>query len=363
MKLRSWNPRLLEHFAQLPKKSHFYNFKAICDPYACQQVIDRMDLKKKYPNSKGNLDIVDVFSGSGLFSSMLNYELKPRNHVILEKEKNHVKAWQSRMEFLLGHGNNEENFRFFNLDGYNWDSYKKLIEDHKAIIPLKQDRSKIHDQLLIVANLTSASNGESLLAQWIQCCAHRNWLQKYGRVRMLFFIRNATSQKFLSSATFLKRNRAALKRDIYTESHLLAVSDSSDPKELSPGEGFDPQLLFDDQPLLLHKAAVAPTSGDLSVVEIVPRTDLQNLDVHEVDFLCQVLMYKSHLTTLETLSIVAPGAAEDLGGKIREEILQKKPRNLTREEFLEIYHVYHSWAFKPSYEDTIDIFMEDQRSF
>lgn len=354
---------MLEHFTQLPKKAHFYNFKALCDPHACQQVIDRMDLKTKYPNAKGNLDIVDVFSGSGLFSTMLNYELKPRNHIILEKEKNNVKTWQSRMEYLLEHGNNEENFRFFDLDGYDWGSYRRLIEDRKVINPQKQDRSKVHDQLLIVANLTSASNGEPLLAQWIQCCAHQNWLQKYGRVRMFLFIRNASSQKFFSSSTFLKRNRAALKRDIYTESRLLAVSDSSDPKELSPGEGFDPQLLFDDQPLLLHRAAVAPTSGDLTMVEIVPRPALQDLDVHEVDFLCQVLMYKSHLTTLETLSIVAPGAAEDLGGKIRKEVLQKKPRNLTREEFLEIYKAYNTWAFKPSYEDTFDIFMEDQRSF
>lgn len=363
MKLRSLNPRLVEHFANLPKKTHFYNFKALCDPQACQEVIDRMDLKTKYPNSKGNLDIIDVFSGTGLFSTMLNYELKPRNHVVLEKENKHVKAWQSRIKYLLEHGDNEENFRFFDLDGYDWDSYKKLIEEHQVISPQKQDRSKIHDQLLIVANLTSASYGESLLAQWIQCCAHQNWLQKYGRVRMFFFVRNASSQKFLSGATFLKRNRAALKRDIYTESHLLAVSDSSDPKELSPGEGFDPQLLFEDQPLLLHKAAVAPTTGDLTMIEIVPRTGLQNLDVHEVDYLCQVLMYKSHLTTLETLSIVAPGAAEDLGSKIRKEILLKKPRNLTRDEFLEIYQAYNTWAFKPTYEDTIDIFMDDQRSW
>lgn len=321
-----------------------------------------MDLKQKYPNSEGNLDIVDVFSGSGLFSTMLNYELKPRNHIILEKEKNNVNVWNSRMEYLKTHGNNKENFRFFELDGYDWKTYKKLIDKYHVLSPEKQDRSKIHDQLLIVGNLSSSTNGESLLAQWIQCCAHQNWIQKYGRVRMFLFVRNASSLKFLSSSTFSKRNRAALKRDIYTESRLIAVSDSTDPNELSPGEAYDPQVLFQDQPLVLHKASVAPTSGDLSVIEIVPRADLQNLDVHDVDYLCQVLMYKSHLATIDSLSIVAPGAAEDLSGKISKEILQKKPRNLTREEFLEIYDAYSTWAFKPPFHDTIDIFMEDHRS-
>lgn len=362
MKLRSWNPRLLQHFNSLPKFKSVYNYKYLSDAETVQKLIDRMDLRSKYPHSEGNLDIVDIFPGTGLFSSMVNYELKPKNHVVLEKERDNVSIWKSRLKLLEENGN-KENFRFCNMDGYDWETYTSIIKDQKIISPVVQDRSKVHDELLILANLTAPSSGEPVLAQWIQCCAYQNWLQKYGRVRMFIFVRHASSLKFLASSTFLKRNRAALKRDIYTESSLLALSDIVEENQASPGEGFDPSLLFEQQPLVFHNGAVAPTPGDLSMIEIVPRKELDDLNIFDVDYLCQSLMYKSHMTIKECLSMVAPGASEALSDKIPPEILRKKPRQLSREEFLQIYKVYTVWPFRATFEDTVDILMEDTRSF
>ncbi|RKP30192.1 S-adenosyl-L-methionine-dependent methyltransferase [Metschnikowia bicuspidata] len=362
MKLRSWNPRLLQHFASLPKFKSVYNYKYISDAESAQRLIDCMDFRAKYPNSAGNLDIVDIFPGSGLFSTMVNCELQPRNHVVLEKERDNVAVWTSRLKALQASGN-RENFRFYPLDGYEWDTYTKLIDEYGAIRPVVQARDRVHDQLLVLANLTAPATGESVLAQWIQCCANQNWLQKYGRVRMFIFVRHASSLKFLAGPTFLKRNRAALKRDIYTDSTLVALLDIVNETHATPGDGFDPAMLFAHQPLVLHNGAVAPTPGDFSMMEIVPRAGLEDLDVFDVDHLCQSLMYKSHLSIRECLAMVGPGAPDDLAPKIREEILEKKPRQLTRKEFLEIYRVYTLWPFKATFVDTVDILMDDYRSF
>ncbi|WPK26995.1 hypothetical protein PUMCH_004366 [Australozyma saopauloensis] len=363
MNLRSWNPKLLHHFQSITKFKNVYNFKYLSDPETCQKLIDRMDLRRKYPKSKGNLDIVDVFPGPGILSSMINQELQPRNHVILEKEKDHVSIWDNLMKTLKDNGGNQENFRFVKEDGYEWETYNRLIEEKKIITPKVENRSRIHDELLIVANLTSSSSGEPVLAQWIQCCAHQNWLQKYGRVRMLLLVRHDSSLKFLSTSAFPKRNRAALKRDVYTESHLLAVSDIVSDTALTPGEGFDPHLLFEEQPIVISNGAVAPSPGDLSVIEIIPRGDLEGLNIFDIDHLCQSLMYKSQLPVAEALSMVGLGASEALCSKIRPEILAKIPRHLTRDEFLEIYNAYTVWPFKATFEDTIDILMEDSRSY
>ena len=37
---------------------------------------------------------------------------------------------------------------------------------------------------------------ESVLAQWIKCCGHRNWLMKYGKVRMVIFAPSVSAMKF-----------------------------------------------------------------------------------------------------------------------------------------------------------------------
>lgn len=334
--------------------------KSVQDIAECQRLIDRMDLRSKYPNSKGNLDIIDVFSGIGIFSTMLNYELKPRNHVVIEKEKANVAVWESRMKFLEQNVGNKENFRFFNLNGYEWSTFRKIIDEKKGITPVYKDRAEIHDELLIVANLTSPSNGEHLLAQWIQCTANRNWLQKYGRVRMYFFVRNVSSLKFLSSPGFRKRNRAALKRDIYTETHLHALADSFDVSELTPAMGYDPKVVFDEQPIILSKSAVFPTGGDISMIEVIPRNDLDGVDIAEIDFLCQSIMYKSQSALKVALLLAAPGIA-DIFANMRPELLNKDVRLLTREDFFEFYRVYQKWPFKPPFEDTLDILMEEPR--
>lgn len=362
MSLRSLNPRLIPHFEALPRSAHQYGFKNIIAPKACQSIIDRLQLKKKYPHSEGKLDIIDIFSGYGLFSTMINYELKPRNHLIIDGTKDNEKIWSSRISFLEKNTGNVENLRYFNNDGHSWETYDHIFKEVKAIEPTFQPRTQIHDELLIVANISSNKFGESLFAQWIMCCAYQNWLQKYGRVRMILLVREVTALKFLSGPNFSKRNRASLKRDMFTDMNLIAVSDIQLDSKGTAGDSYDPNLLVKDQPILLPSSSVVPSGGDLAVVEVIPK-ELPNIDVNAVEYLTQVFMYKSSNTVKDSLNILAPGAETDLGAKLPKEILEKTAKQLSKEDMDRIYDVYNNWAFKPSYEETLNFFSEETRNF
>ena len=63
------------------------------------KILDKLDLKSKYDGSK--LDIVDVNPGYGLFSTMLNYELKPRNHILIENKERCVTSLSSIINKLV----------------------------------------------------------------------------------------------------------------------------------------------------------------------------------------------------------------------------------------------------------------------
>lgn len=363
MKLRSFNPVLSANFKSIPRSSHQYGFKNIIKEQACQLVLDHLKLPQKYPSSKGNLDIIDVFSGYGMLSTMINYELQPRNHIIIDDTKDNKQVWEKRISFLEKNTGNKEKFQYFHMDGHAWETYDTLINKSKVLTPSIQPKTQIHDELLIVANLTSNKMGESLFAQWIQCCACGNWLQKYGRVRMLLLLREATTMKFLAGPGFSKRNRTALKRDVYTDSKLIAISDAQLESGGVPGDVFDPNLLVKDQPIILPTTSVSPHGGDLSIVEVLPRGDLAGLDINAMDYLAQILMYRSLNAVEEGLAAIAPGAAEDLGPKLPKEILLKLSRQLTREDAIKIHDAYNNWAFKPSYEETMNFFADETRLF
>lgn len=359
---RSLNPRLIPHMEAHPRSSHQYGFKNIVNASVCQQIIDSLDLKKKYPNSAGRLTIVDAFSGYGLLSSMINYELKPKNHIIIDGTKENKTIWDSRINFLQNTTGNAENFKYFNMDGHAWETYDTIFKKEKVVELEAKPRDEVHDELLIVANISSVKFGESLFAQWIMCCAYQNWLQRYGRVRMVLLVRESTTVKFLAGPNYNKRNRAALKRDVFTDAKLIAISDTQIDSAGTAGDGYDPNLLIKDQPLILPSTSVLPAGGDLSVVEIVPKY-LPSLDVNAIEYLTQVLMYKANNTVMESFNILAPGAEDDLGSQISPEVLSKTARQLSKEDLHAIYDVYNNWAFKPSYEDTLNFFTEETRSF
>lgn len=355
------NPALVDYFKKIGFPKYQYGYRHIARPLVCQDILKKLDLKPEYPDLK-KLDIIDIFSGFGLFSTMINYQLKPRNHIIVEEGKENVKIWKERIKYLEEKTGNSENFKLYPKNGYNWGTYESMINDDKLISPNHLLRDKPSDELLIIGNLTPLKFGESLLAQWIMCSAYRNWLQKYGRVRMVCFVPDVTAQKFLSGIHFHKRNKSAIKRELFTDSRLIAIVESLNSQFEPDGYEYDPNLLVKDQPVVIPSRAILPPNTLLAVIEIIPK-DIPLLDFDLFEYILQILMYRSTGKLSEALLQFSPGALTDLGPKIPSALLNKSPRNISKEEFLFLFDVIDKWAFKPSLVDTLGIIQEETKNF
>lgn len=346
--LRSFNP-LFKNLRFYPDKRS--SLKSLVNAEACQSIIDKLDLRLKYPNSS-NLDIIDIFPGFGLFSTMLNHELRPRNHVFIEEHPICLDHY-TKVRKLLKDTNNSENIRFYARNGYKWETFNDLIHKDKIIEVKDQPRDKIHSELLVVANVLSYHLSEPLFAQWLMCCAHRNWLQRYGRVRMICVIPEVTAQKFLSGPGFPKRNRTAVKRDIFTETKLVAINEIDGDNYMPDGYNYDPNLLVKDQPVVLPLNTVHPAPTRLAVVEVEPR-NTGHIDVESLDYVTQILMYRSTHPLEEALRYIGPGGKEDLSPKLTH-LLKTCPRDMRAEDFIDIVEAFDFWAFKPTLEERLSL--------
>lgn len=350
MSLRSFNPNLISIGFKQRSKSSLRNF---VDKYACQDIIDKLDLKQKYQDPS-KLNIVDIYSGFGLLSTMINYELTPKKHILIENHYSTIPHYEKILPLINQNPNSE--IIHYVKSGYDWDTYKHLTDTDKLLDVSKQSRDKIHDELLIIANVLSHSFAESLFAQWLLCIAHENWLQRFGRVRMICIIPEATAQKFLAGPGFFRRNKGSVKRDIYSDCKLIAINESGGDNHQPDGWGYDPNVLINDQPIIIPITAVQPATLRYAVVEVVPKA-LPNVNVESLEFVSQILMYKRSHPIFEGLKFVSPGALEDLGPKLQH-LAHKTPRDLTADEFKYIVDVFEKWPFKPNFEDILGLSSE-----
>lgn len=343
--LRSFNPGFKDLRFFPTKRS---GLKSFINPEACQTIIDKLDLKSKYPNATNKLEIVDIFSGFGLLSTMINHELKPKTHVLIEETPACISHYET-----LASLSPKSNFISYPHSGYSWDTFDKMTVDDKLIKPSFQPEDKIHNELLIVANLLSSNYGESLFAQWILCVAHKNWLQKYGRVRMICAIPEQTAQKFLAGPCFNKRNRSAIKRDIFTLTKLIAINEIEGDNYMPDGHNYDPNILIRDQPVVLPLTTIVPMPTRMAIVELEPKPTV-NIDLESLDFVSQILMYRATNPLSVSLKYISPGAQEDLSPALAH-LLHKAPRELTSDEFCQVVAAFDSWPFKPNLEERLSL--------
>lgn len=345
--LRSVNPAL----GISSKLSKYGGRRFIVDPEACQSIINKLNLREKYPNNK-NLTILDVFTGEGSLSSMINYELKPKKHYIIEKFAASIKYWKERIELLENKTNNVENFELIERDGHNWQLYDDLITQGKISNEIKS-RDSIHSEILLLANLTIDRSGESLCAQWIMCCGHRNWLQRFGRVRMILLVQQDTAAKFLSGPKFFRRNKSAVKFDLLTDSKFVAISPSD-----STIDRYDPNVIFKDQPVLVDPSSTRPVKSELCLIEVEPNNETAKM-IDECEPLLRALFIGKSKPLRATIHYVAFGANEYFLKVLPDYILDKAPTAMLNEDWHIVFEAWDNWAFKPEYADKFDMVEEN----
>ncbi|KAG7665533.1 MTF1 [[Candida] subhashii] len=335
-KLRSLNPAL-----GAVKSSLAYGFSSITNPELGQAIIDKLDLKSKYPDGS-KLEIVDCESGTGFLSTMINYELKPRKHVIIDNRRYTAQSWRNTIKHLKETTGNVENFHFLNANMAVWSIFTEMIRD-KTIQPRKIPLARENDELLIIGNCTNGS-GELHLANWINCCGNGNWLMRYGKVRMIVYSRTNTIDKFFNEPGFHLRNRSALKRELFTDYKLIAI-----PEGKPHGSQFDPRVLYRDQPLLMHKK---DTSGpEFGIVELV-QNGRRFSQIESIEPYLSMMFQRKFYYIKDFLHILAPGA-EALAEYLPKEILEKRPLDLVPEDILKFEECYQKWPFKPPISDII----------
>lgn len=338
-KLRSLNPALLEPGKFLSRYAPGFDVTAA----DAQAIIDKLDLKRHYPDGS-RLDIIETNPGRGFLTSMLNYELKPRNHILLTSNMRLNEAWKKTIEELNSKTKNVENFRLFFKTPYQWSSYRFLVDEdviHPKTIPMYKD----HDELLIVGNWTDA-RGESMIAQWIHCVGNGNWLMRYGKVRMILAMPLATAQKFFCDPGFVKRARSAFKRDFVTESKVIAIGNDTNIL----GKGYDPRVLYRDQPLIIDKR-LNKKPANFAVVEMIPNGRKWEELGDMIYLLLPIFMYRKQ-PLKECLFTMGPGA-EYMMDSIPQEVLEKRPRDFTPDDMLHLLQAYQDWPFKPPISDIV----------
>lgn len=185
---------------ELAKIQHYYGFRYLLNKAVHEKIFSKLKLKDTY-SDVNKLKVLDLYPGPAQHSVVLNNYLKPSQHVLMDARPDFVK--HIRALSLESNGN----LQLYNRDPYDWQSYTNMIEKEKLFVPTKQPQDAIHKEFLVMANLTGMI-GEGLFMQWLACIGNKNWLQRFGRVKMLVWVQESTALKLAFGKT---RGTSAIK--------------------------------------------------------------------------------------------------------------------------------------------------------
>lgn len=297
-------------------------------------------LGQKIVNTLGYADfytpkttILDAYSGAAVFSAALHNEIKPFSHILMEPYPSYAP--------LLTHLSDPPRIIPETADPFRWSTFQNLVDQNK-FSPVKHDRTKIHNELLFTANLLHAQ-GEQLVTQYINCISNQSWLLKYGRVRLLLWMRSSTAEKLLAGPSERYRRRLACQREACCDARVVL---HTLPKK-KPISANYPAVLLNPmvKELNLAKDFVGTGIPDVSLIELTPHEHQVNHQ-DEFEYVIKMLFILNSRPLRQSLNSLGPGALEDLNPQL-EDILHLKPIELNREQLLRITEVFWRWPFKP----------------
>ncbi|KAL7273171.1 Mitochondrial transcription factor 1 [Rhizina undulata] len=167
----------------------------LVNPEICERAMAKLDLKKEYKHTS----IIELNPGLGLWSAALQEHLKPKRHILLEPDEVFRPIMQDLIKKYPG-------MDYVPLDGYNWDTYTHMFSDapHSPPFPLGfrfkpktvPVEEGVNTDLLVTGNLTTIIDHQ-LIAQFMNCCALRRWVQQFGRVRFLLWTLDNVKDRYL----------------------------------------------------------------------------------------------------------------------------------------------------------------------
>lgn len=227
-------------------------------------------------------------------------------------------------------------FQHIPSNPYNWKSYLKITEDEPILQPGFETRDHIHSKLL----LTGTINDEGLLMQWFACLGNQNWMQRFGSVRMLMWVPEASAIKLLADPGLVTRGKCSIVRETFSDTKILAVADT---KRLLK---FPQSRLEKDSPLLYQESDVSGPKNPLALLEINPK-DHEVQDMLSWDYVTKNLMILKRKPLSDSIRNLGPAADVFFLEHLPRDMLEKSVNKLTAEEFIEITRVFDLWPFKP----------------
>ncbi|KAH3674437.1 hypothetical protein WICMUC_003274 [Wickerhamomyces mucosus] len=288
--------------------------------------------KLHYNEYGSDLKILDVYSSNLIFSTVLHNKLKPEQHVLMEHRPDYATFAEKYIQALP----NGHTFQHQALNPYNWKSYLQLTGEDGILQPGIQARDHIHSKFLF----TGYVHDEGLLMQWLACLGNRNWVHKFGNVRMLIWIPESSAIKILATPGKSTRGKCSIVREAFSDTKILAAAESSRLKK------FPKEVLDRDSPLFFSEKDLSGPKNPMTLIEIDPKAHDIN-DMLAWDYVTKNLMILKRKSLEESLKNLGPGADIYFKEKISDATLKKAVASLTANDFKEITREFELWPFKP----------------
>ncbi|KAF3907059.1 hypothetical protein ABW21_db0200176 [Orbilia brochopaga] len=174
----------------------------------CQQIFDTFDFSE-YEGCQ----ILDFNPGFGIFSRALNQAVKPAKHLLFEPEASFVP--------ILSRVCNDRSFKHIQKDMYFWKTFDELV-NQGTIAPKNMDREGgLNTSILVTGMLQRDVKGDRFMAQIIDAIGKRDWIFRYGRVKLLLWVDSEVAARYIPRS-FGRRNRPAVLAEAFTDVREIA---------------------------------------------------------------------------------------------------------------------------------------------
>lgn len=295
-----------------------------------------------YPNFYGpnKTVVLDIYSGTAVFSAALQNHIQPHRHVLMEPFPVYSK--------LLSSLERRPEIYYDEEDPFRWSAFQNLVKN-RVYEPQIKSRDHVHNAMLFTANLLHAQ-GEQLVTQYLNCVTNQNWIQRFGRVRLLLWMRAATAEKLLAGPGEMARHRLSCQRESCCDARVVLHKNPKHSSTDRVGRAPYPKVLqsplisTDEIDLARDFTKAVP---DVSLIELTPH-EHQVEHVDEFEYVVKNLCMLKGTPLAQSLNALGPGAVDDLSPQLSD-LLNVKPDHLHFADFQRITDVFVRWPFKPEH--------------
>jgi transcription factor 1 len=292
------------------------------------EIIEKLGLATSHKNAA----IIDTYPGIGVWSAAVHNAIEPKKHIMLEPYKQYH-------DYLVNLESPPDNtLQVLREDPYRWTTFSDLV-NNKLWQPQEHTRKEIHPDILYLANLTG-QHGEQLCMQYLNCVMNQSWLQRYGRVRMLFWIREDTALKLLARPGDRARHRATVQAEASADIELVASVPEASLLTRTPLMELSSSDFFPEKPV--RRPVFNPC-----LVKIDPKPHQPN-HIDSFEYVIKMLFILRKHPLMECLGSLGPGAKEALSPDLKS-LLKKCPQDLSLKEIDRVVTAFHNWPFKPTH--------------